>query len=156
MPYNELKVGMIMIGDEDVSSCWKENGKIVPFRITEIKNGDVFRRTFTRENEKLSSYRNNGCNCTDVLAPRISLYEDFSSGDNKLNESITQKNMSILKNAFKSDKDKAFSYFAFVDTYGEYTRGFVKEWAEASYNGLTAKEFDEKIIKIWEEETKKK
>ncbi len=80
---------------------------------------------------------------------------------NKPNKSIKEKAMSVIKDAFKSKKTKAFEYFGFLDECGNLTSKWRDEWTAFTYESdeVALEEmreaFDEKIIKAYEKEKDK-
>ena len=57
---SELRVGMKVIGGDSVSSCWKQNGKIVPFVITAIVSGEC------TSQRSLDGQHTDTCSCSDL------------------------------------------------------------------------------------------
>ena len=56
---SELRVGMKVIGGDDISSCWKRDGEIIPFIITRISSsGEISQRS-------LDGTKTNTCSCSD-------------------------------------------------------------------------------------------
>lgn len=83
---SELRVGMKVIGGNDVSSCWKLDGEIIPFIIRYIKSSGE------TSQQSLDGQHINTCSCSDrdkLYAWRSGI-QDLFKGDEIFNKKQEQ------------------------------------------------------------------